>query len=218
MYDYAEKRKSGELSLRAYNLTIGLVLLWGFAVNIVMCNYFTQTFMRWNFAMVVIGYFIIAIAGIFISKSSNNPFISFIGYNMVVLPVGVVLSIALTEYNKISIMNALLTTTAVTLIMVVLASVIPTIFLSIGRVLFACLTGVVICELIFILIGLATPSLWDFGVAVIFCGYIAYDWAEAQIKARTLDNAVDSVIELYLDIVNLFLRILSSSSKSSKKS
>ena len=38
MYDYAEKRKSGELSLRAYNLTIGLVLLWGFAVNIVMCN------------------------------------------------------------------------------------------------------------------------------------------------------------------------------------
>ena len=26
MYDYVEERKNGELSLRAYNLTIGLVL------------------------------------------------------------------------------------------------------------------------------------------------------------------------------------------------
>ena len=65
-------------------------------------------------------------------------------------------------------------------------------------------------------IGFATPSLWDFIVALIFCGYIGYDWAEAQTKERTLDNAVDSVVDLYLDIVNLFLRILSSSSKSSK--
>ena len=46
---------------------------------------------------------------------------------------------------------------------------------------------------------------------------IGYDWAEAQTKAYTLDNAVDSVVGLYLDIINLFLRILSSSSKSNKK-
>ena len=85
-----------------------------------------------------------------------------------------------------------------------------------GKVLFVCLTGVIVCELIFMFIVFATPSLWDFIVALIFCGYIGYDWAEAQTKAHTLDNAVDSVVDLYLDIVNLFLRILSSSSKSSK--
>ena len=216
MYDYVEKRKNGELSLRAYNLTIGLVLLWGFVVNVLMCKFCTKTFMSWNFTAVVIGYFIVAIAGMLISRFSDNPFISFIGYNMVVLPVGVVLSIALTEYDKISIMNALLTTTVVTLIMIILATAIPNIFLSMGKVLFVCLTGVVVCELIFMFIGFATPSLWDFIVALIFCGYIGYDWAEAQTKERTLDNAVDSVVDLYLDIVNLFLRILSSSSKSSK--
>ncbi len=114
-------------------------------------------------------------------------------------------------------MNALVTTSIVTIIMIVLASIIPNVFLSMGKVLFACLTGVIICEVIFMLIGFYTPSLWDFGVALIFCGYIGYDWAEAQTKAYTLDNAVDSVVGLYLDIINLFLRILSSSSKSSKK-
>lgn len=216
MYDYVKERKNGELSLRAYNLTIGLVLLWGFVVNVLMCKFCTQTFMSWNFTAVVIGYFIVAIAGMLISQFSDNPFISFIGYNMVVLPVGVVLSIALAEYNKVSIINALLTTTFVTLIMIIIATIIPNIFLSMGKVLFVCLIGVVVCELIFMLIGFSTPSLWDFVVALIFCGYIGYDWAEAQTKAHTLDNAVDSVVDLYLDIVNLFLRILSSSSKSRK--
>lgn len=216
MYDYVENRY-GELSIRAYNVTIGLVLLWGFAINVLMCKFCTDVFMNWNFTVVVIGYFIVAIAGIMMSTLSSSPFISFIGYNLVVLPVGVILSIALTEYDQISIMNALVTTSIVTIIMIVLASIIPNVFLSMGKVLFACLTGVIICEVIFMLIGFYTPSLWDFGVALIFCGYIGYDWAEAQTKAYTLDNAVDSVVGLYLDIINLFLRILSSSSKSSKK-
>ncbi len=216
MYDYVENRY-GELSIRAYNVTIGLALLWGFAINVLMCKFCTDVFMSWNFTVVVIGYFIVAIAGIMMSTLSSSPFISFIGYNLVVLPVGVILSIALTEYDQISIMNALVTTSIVTIIMIVLASIIPNVFLSMGKVLFACLTGVIICEVIFMLIGFYTPSLWDFGVALIFCGYIGYDWAKAQTKAYTLDNAVDSVVGLYLDIINLFLRILSSSSKSSKK-
>lgn len=214
MYDYVKERKKGELSLRAYNLTIGLVFLWGLVVNILMCKFCTQIFMRWNFMAVIIGYFIVAIAGGLISKVSDNPFISFIGYNMVVLPVGVVLSIALNEYDKISIMNVLLTTTVVTLIMIILATIIPNIFLSMGKVLFVCLTGVVVCGLICMFIG--KPSLWNFVVALLFCCCIGYDWAKAQTKAHTLDNAVDGVLDLYLDFVNLFLRILPSSSKSSK--
>lgn len=82
-----------------------------------------------------------------------------------------------------------------------------------GKVLFACLTAVLICEIIFILIGFVTPSFWDFIVSLIFCGYIGCDWVEAQNKEYTLSNAMDSVVGLYLDIVNLFIRTLSASSK-----
>lgn len=210
MKEYVASKK-GNLSIRAYNLVIGLVLIWGFAVNMLMCTFCTDIFMGWNPIAVIIGYFVVAIAGIAISKFSSNPFISFIGYNMVVVPVGVLLSIALTEYDQVSIMNALMVTTAVTIVMILLASIIPNVFLSMGKVLFACLLGVIIFELIFMLIGIATPSLWDIGVALSFCGYIGYDWADAQNKEYTLDNAVDSVVGLYLDIVltcqyNFFLK------------
>ena len=208
----------GAMSLRAYNVTIGLILMWGFVINVLMCKFCTELFLSWDYTVVVIGYFVVALIGIFMNVASDNPLVSFIGYNLIVLPVGVVLSIGLSEYDQISIMNALITTTVVTVVMIVLATVVPNVFLSMGKVLFACLTAVVICEIVLLLIGVSTPSIWDFCVALIFCGYIGYDWAKAQKKHRTLDNAIDSVAELYLDIINLFLRILSSSSKSSKKS
>lgn len=215
MYDYvkATTKTAKEMSVRAYNLIIGVVLLWGFVVNCFMCTFYTDVFLGLNPFAVIIGYFVMAIAGIFICKLSSNPFISFVGYNLVVVPVGVVLSIALASYDKISIMNALATTTVVTIVMILLASIVPDIFLSMGKVLFACLTAVLICEIIFILIGFVTPSFWDFIVALIFCGYIGYDWAEAQNKEYTLSNAIDSVVGLYLDIINLFIRILSASNK-----
>lgn len=48
----------------------------------------------------------------------------------------------------------------------------------------------------------------DWLVALIFCGYIGYDWGRANQIPKTLDNAIDSAAALYMDIINLFLRIL----------
>lgn len=196
------------MSNRTYNLSIGLILFWGFGINILMCKFLTPIFMDLNFILIVIGYFISAFLGIHLSSSSDNALVSFIGYNLVVLPVGVVLSLALTEYDQISIMNAFCITAAVTLLMIFLSIIYPNVFLSLGKVLFFSLLGVIIFEIIFLLLGISTPTFWDFLVALIFCGYIGYDWAKAQTKEYTLDNAVDSVVELYLDIINLFIRIL----------
>ena len=195
---------------------IGLTLLWGFGINILMCVFFTETFLKLNFTLVVIFYFIVAFTGIFLSTKSDNPIISFIGYNLVVLPVGVVLSIGIADYEQISVINALITTTAVTLVMMLLGTIFPYFFLSLKKVLFLSLTCVVIIELILLFIGINTPTLWDFLVALLFCGYIGYDWCEAQNKVYTLDNAIDSVVGLYLDIINLFIRILSVTGKSKK--
>jgi len=45
-------------------------------------------------------------------------------------------------------------------------------------------------------------------VVVIFCGYVGVDWGRANQVPKTVDNAVDSAAALYMDIINLFLRIL----------
>ena len=48
----------------------------------------------------------------------------------------------------------------------------------------------------------------DWIVVLIFCGYIGYDWSRANQIPKTIDNAIDSAAALYMDIINLFLRIL----------
>ena len=199
-----------ELSSKTYNTIIGLILLWGFAVNAIMCTFFQDVFSSWSPTVVLIGYFVAAIIGIFMSEFSDNPIVSFIGYNLVVLPIGIVLSISLKDYYVSSIVQAFILTSLITLLMIIISSIKPEIFESMGATLFICLSGVIVIELIMMFVGIVTPQWWDWLVALLFCGYIGYDWSKAQEKRRTLDNAVDSAVDLYLDIINLFVRLLGS--------
>lgn len=196
-----------ELSDRMYNIVIGLILLWGFAVNAIMCIFFQDFFLTLNFVAVSVSYFVAAIIGVCMSRFSDNPIISFIGYNLVVLPVGVVLSILLEDYTS-SITQAFVLTTILTVLMIVIASIKPEMFASMGMTLTVCLTGVLVIELILLLLGVVAPRWWDLVVALLFCGYVGYDWSKAQDKPKTLDNAVDSTVDLYLDVINLFVRLL----------
>ena len=222
--DYCQRRRRGDvMTLQGYNALIGVLLLWGFVANALMYHCFVDVFMSWNFTAVIIGYFVCCLIGIAINKFSDNAVLSFIGYNLVVVPVGVILSIALTGYDQVTIMSAIYVTGIVTLVMIMLAVFFPKVFLSMGRVLFVCLTVVVIVELAVLLLhkffGLPyLPTIWDALVALLFCLYIGYDWARAQEMPRTADNAVDVVLNLYLDIINLFIRIREILGNSKRKS
>ena len=84
----------------------------------------------------------------------------------------------------------------------------PKIFLSFRLVLVFSLIGIILLE-----VGLTftigyQPEIIDWLVAGLFCMYIGYDWARANKIPKTMDNAVDSAASLYLDIINLFIRIL----------
>jgi FtsH-binding integral membrane protein len=57
------------------------------------------------------------------------------------------------------------------------------------------------------------PSLRGFGLidwagAGIFSLYIGFDWYRATEVPKTLNNAVSIALDLYLDVVNLFLIFL----------
>ena len=199
-----------EESLARYNLIIGAVLLYGFFVNYLMVKYCTQYFVNMNPVLMIVLYFVLAIAGTIISARSDRPIISFLGYNMVVVPLGMVLSVCLVGQSAVSILNAAIVTTLVTLVMMLLGWFFPKAFLSMGRALGIALIAVIVIELVCGLIfKLYMPTFWDVLVALIFCGYIGYDWAKAQQQPHTLDNAIDACVGLYLDIVNLFIRVVS---------
>ena len=196
------------MSVRKYNLLIGLMLFWGFFVNAVTCALFKDVFLNMNVLLLITGYLVSIIAGICMSVYSDNSVISFIGYNLVVLPMGAVLSVVLNGYDVDIVLKTSISTASVTLLMMFVSMIYRDFFMSLGRTLFTCLVGVVIIEFLMILFGLGTPKWWDFLIALIFCGYIGHDWCDAQSKYRSVDNAVDSVVELYLDVVNMFVRIL----------
>ena len=86
------------LNSNVYNGIIGFVLLWGFIVNVCIVHFCSDIFMAMNPATLIVGYLIFGIIGIVMAVKSDNPFISFIGYNFVVVPIGAVLSVALQEW------------------------------------------------------------------------------------------------------------------------
>ena len=156
------------MSLASYNAVIGGVLLWGFALSAVIVWLAGDYFLSWNPFALIIVYLIVSFIGAHISHTSTDPIISFIGYNLVVLPFGLVLSVILYDITAVSILHALAVTAGVMLAMILLSTAVPRIFLRMGGILLA-----------------------------------------TQEKPHTLNNAIDSCVDLYIDAVNMFARIAS---------
>ena len=205
---------AGGISVVKYNLILGGVLFWGFLANALICFFTRSVIAEWNPIPILVGYLVFALVGVLMTRS-RSAVVSFIGYNLVVLPLGFMLSLFLVGYEPYLITSVFLMTAAVTLTMMLLSLVFPRLFLSMGRALGITLLIVIVFQLIFTFVALATGVfndshflLIDWVVVVVFSLYIGYDWAIAQKRYRTVDAAVDSACALYLDIINLFIRLL----------
>jgi len=167
-----------------------------------------QTIAAINPWIFYIGYFVSCIFGIFLFIKSDNAFISFIGYNFVVVPFGLMVNMAVHSYEPALVVEAIRITGIVTFVMMVLGSLFPAFFKKIAGALTIALFIVIIVELVEIFFLKKHYGIIDWIVVVIFCGYIGYDWGRANQIPKTMDNAVDSAASLYMDIIILFLRIL----------
>lgn len=195
------------VSDRMYNMIIGAVVVYGVLVNAVIVKFMAPLFTGMNPFALLIGYIVLCLAGTLIAARSDSPLISFLGYNMVVVPIGAVLSVCLQGYDTSVITQAFVMTTIVTAIMLIAATLYPGTFAGMGRMLFTALIGLVVAQLVCMLFGVY-PTVIAWVAAAIFALYIGYDWVKAQMYVKTLDNAVDSALDIYLDIINLFLQLL----------
>ncbi len=193
----------------AYNLAMGLVLCWGFFVNWMMVKYIPASALiginPWVF---FIGYFALCLGGVFLFNTSTKPIVSFLGYNLVVFPFGLIINIFVSRYDPELVVEAMQITGGVTFAMMVLGSMFPAFFKRIHTALAISLLLVILFELFDTFVLHREHGITDWIVVLIFCGYVGYDWGRANNIPKTLDNAVDSAAALYMDIINLFLRIL----------
>lgn len=193
-----------------YNGILGGTIAWGIIVNVFLCYFCTDFIENVNPLVFIIGYFVCAFSGIAISSYSKSPFISFLGYNLVVVPVGLVIASAVKEYGGIDsevVFLAFLFTMIITACMIGLSIIYPRFFARLGGLLCGCLIGLILCEVVSALLGFNTYWYAWIGAAI-FSLYIGYDYYVAQQYVKTVDNAVDSAVAIYLDIANLFLKLL----------
>lgn len=210
VFKRTESESSGAIvSQSVYNLVIGLVLCWGFFINwVIVKNVSYAALMRINFLFFIIMYIASCFFGVFLFRKSTNPVVSFIGYNFVVVPFGLVVNMVVHQYNPALVLEAIRITGFVTALMMFAGTLFPAFFRKISGALTVALIAVIIIEMVGALIFKVHHGVLDWIVVLIFCGYIGLDWGRANQIPKTVDNAVDSAAALYIDIINLFLRIL----------
>lgn len=179
------------LSDGTYNLLIGVIVLYGLLINVITCTFFGDYVAKIPLKGLLIGYLLIAIAGIALMTGCKSIFLKFIGYNMIVVPSGATLSVILNDYVGKSdiVLEALIITSIITICMVILSSVFPKFFLGIGRMLFIALLGIIIAYIVCFFTGL------DSGIvtwisAIVFSLYIGHDFVSAQRASHTVANAI----------------------------
>ena len=217
----AYKENDIAVSRRVYNLLIGGLLLWGFALNFLMVKLLGEKVSE--FAMnggalpILLIYLVCVILGVVLVRR-DNPVTSFIGYNLIALPVGLILCVALQGYPSSVISTAVLMTAIITAVFVVLGSIFPNLFLSIGRALGVGLIILIVGELITLLLFRSSRMdlVWAYLGAGLFAMFIGFDWARCNVCACTVNNAIAASANLYLDIINLFLRLLQILNKNRK--
>ena len=192
-----------------YNLILGSVLCWGFFINWLMVKNIPYGLVaNINPLLFFIGYLVCCLAGVSLFTGSKSPLVSFIGYNLVVIPFGFIINLVVHQYDPAIVVDALRVTGMVTILMMFLGAMFPVFFQRISGALGIALLAVIIIEFVEIVFFKMHHGILDWVVVMIFCGYIGYDWGRANRIPKTVDNAVDSAAALYMDIINLFLRIL----------
>lgn len=196
------------------NLFAFMVAAWtalGIAVSAVGA-YFTQT---WELNLwFLLGVLVVGIAGVIIALMSENPLLSLLGYMMVAVPFGLMLGPIVAMYTVASVVRVFFVTTGMVVVLGVVGAVIPDNLEGWGSWLLGLLTMLLIGYLIVPIAGMFGLPIdhaltWlDWIGVLVFGGYVIYDWNRAMRVPYTMDNAIDCALAVYLDFVNIFIRLL----------
>lgn len=163
-----------------------------------------------------IGVLVTSFAGVFIALGSDKPAISLLGYAMVAGPFGLLLGPVVGMYTALSVVKVIFVTGLVTGVLTFIGATIPDSLESWGGWLFGGLCILILGQFAIPLAAWLIPgfpvqgalTLWDWVGVLLFSAYIIFDMNRAMRVPATVDNAIDCALALYLDIINLFIRLL----------
>jgi len=199
------------LSERAY---LTLLMIWtmlGFASTTwgALITYHSK-FSGWGTAGLVVLVFI----GVLVATSEILP-LALIGYALITFPFGLMLGPVVATYTKASVTHVLGITSILSVGLSGIGIIYPKSLRSWGIVLFAGLILLILSQFgLLFLSAFGVPvgsalSFFDWVGIILFSGFVIYDMNQAIRSERTLVSSLAFAIALYLDILNLFIRLLS---------
>ena len=203
------------ISRRFYNLlTYGMIgisflitsAMYGFVNGGGLEKFFSLNPIVWLVVYLVgsIGGFIVMGVG----KSKQSVPITVVGYAMFVLTFGGTLALLLTRYNVGTVTYAFGITACLSGIFLIAGITFPEFFSKIGRVLLLALIGLIVVEFVSVLFFHINQTIFDYIAIAIFCGFLGFDSYKMSQDAPTVPNAIFYAADIYIDIVNILIRIL----------
>ena len=198
-----------QLTTQKYNALLAGLLLYGFTLCAIICNPFAVDLMLANPIGLIIAYLCSAFVGTYLANRSRSSAVRFLGFNLLVVPSGAIIAACLPYYHYETVLYAVLGTALIAGIMLIAALVRPQTFEDIGAVLVLGLISVIVVEAVLLFFFGRSSTFIDIAVIIIMAGFIGYDFVQANKAARTVNNAIAFAIDLYLDLINIFIRLLS---------
>jgi FtsH-binding integral membrane protein len=162
----------------------------------------------------LIGFFVVSLAGVFIALKGDRVVWSVIGYLMIVIPFGLITGPIVALYTPASAFKVLTVTLGTVVGLGIIGASYPRSLEHWGIWLVGALLIFLFGSLVTILAGSVgvqihgAMQMWDWTAVVLFSGFIIYDMNRAMSVPRSHKNAVDIAIAVYLDFANLFLHLL----------
>ncbi|MBY4797096.1 Bax inhibitor-1 family protein [Collinsella sp. AGMB00827] len=205
---------STRISRRQYNLIMGGLVTLGFAV-IAAAAFLVMTpaffFMVYeNYGLVLLASVVVSIGGVFVlARGMRREGFgqALVGYGMIVGSIGFTTGMILPLYDLPSIANAFVGTAIIATLFTLLGSVYPQVFAKIRGVLSVALLGAIVVGLVGSFMNVSMAWL-DYVVIAVFCGLIGYDTYRAQQCESTVKMAIFNAAQIWLDLVNIFIRLL----------
>ena len=207
--------RAKEMSPRAYNLVMSALIFLGFCA-MGAGAYFTSTMSFARMMMsgaalpLVFGSFILTIVGMVMMSAAagkQSVGLSLVGYVIFASTFGLTASFGLANYDLPTINTAFIATAAITFVFGALGVTFPKFFQPVYGIGFGILLATILVEIVLMFMGVS-QSITDLIVIVVFAGFIGYDTYVATTVPPTLPNAVLMASNLFVDIINVFLRIL----------
>lgn len=160
------------------------------------------------------GCMIVSVLGGTFAQSSNEPILSLIGGSICAGAMGLMIGPFVALYEAGSVIQAFTLTAGVVLITGFIGAALPQNLSAWGAPLFGLLLGAIVIQFggIFLsVLGVDMQpvfTLLDWAVLILFCAIMVYDLNRAKQLSRTLDNAIDVAVNVFLNFANIFIRVL----------